>query len=1040
MIFNHSVEGRKVRQFSLSSGFVDEFRGLEPKWGPLGKFTYVRTYARALPDGGNEEFWQTCQRVVEGCFNIQKIHCHQMGLPWNDSKAQHSAQDMFRRMWEFKFTPPGRGLAVMGTDVVYQRGSASLQNCAFVSSDNIADDFAGPFTFLMDMSMLGVGVGGDTRGAGKVKLIIPKTTAEPFVVDDTREGWVELIRTVLNSFVGKGAYPLTVDYSKVRGRGEPLKTFGGTASGPKPLHDLVVNLTHLLLPNTASVEFDARTTDDWATIGLANAFIQRPVEDVSYRILSTQIVDIFNYIGKAVVAGGIRRTAEIMFGEVDDVSFMNLKQDEAALADRRWASNNSVFGYIGMDYTELSRSISVNGEPGVVWLDNARKFGRMNDLPDNKDWRIAGTNPCGEQGLESFELCVSSDTYIQLKDDVAKIGDLVGKFVEVWNGDCWSNVQPRITGENRELFRVTLTDGSYLDCTSNHGWHVKPDGKRIFRRVDTMDLTLGAQVIGFDMDKSIVGVHDPLAFEIGLFVGDGYIDRPNLSGGDYAYPRVLVCGDKIKLQDLDVQGLWMKPQFLEGYTDPVNRLSLHDLLDIDEAVSLNDKSNGLTSRVFGFDRASILEFVAGWIETDGTIVNKDTSTEGYRIYGTEPKMRDLQILLRRVGINHATIRKFANAGDETNLGIRNYDMWYCQIPSFESSIIPTRIKKASRFGGRTANNNAHPEGMCIDRARKQKIVSVVKLPGLHTTYCFDEPDNHMAVFGNVLTYQCNLVETYPAHHDSYEDFERTLKMAYLYAKTVTLIPTHDVRANAVMTRNRRIGASMSGIVQAMQKFGRREFLKWCDNGYGYVQKLDRTYSDWLGIPLSIKTTTVKPSGTVSLLCGATPGIHYPHSEYYIRHIRVSNQSPLCQAARDAGYDVFPDVYADQTSVVAFPIKEPYFVKGKAEVSIWEQFVNSADMQAHWSDNLVSATVTFNKAEVGDIKACLESFETRLKGISMLPLLEEDHGYVCPPYQTITKDQYEAMAARISPLVFHENAHDTDDKFCEGDKCMLPIPK
>jgi len=107
---------------------------------------------------------------------------------------------------------------------------------------------------------------------------------------------------------------------------------------------------------------------------------------------------------------------------------------------------------------------------------------------------------------------------------------------------------------------------------------------------------------------------------------------------------------------------------------------------------------------------------------------------------------------------------------------------------------------------------------------------------------------------------CCLVETYPAHHDSYEDFERTLKFAYLYAKSVTLVPTHNQRTNAVMNRNRRIGCSMSGIRQAISKLGRRGFLKWCDEGYKYIQQLDGIYADWLGIPRSIKTTSIKPSG------------------------------------------------------------------------------------------------------------------------------------------------------------------------------------
>jgi len=305
MIFQQEADDRKVRVFSLSSSFLEQFKGRQPKWGPVGFLTYKRTYSRDLPDGGTEEFWQTCQRVVEGCFNIQKIHCRQMGLPWVEQKAQGSAQDMFERMWDFKFSPPGRGLWIMGTDLVYQRGSASLQNCAFVSSENIGEDFAAPFCFLMDMSMLGVGVGGDTKGVGKAKLVAPRTTLEPHVVEDSREGWVELIRTVLNSFVGKGHYPLVIDYSQVRGRGTPIKTFGGIASGPKPLAGLVENLTKILLPTGMKAHHKTETIDDWATIQTATITLEG--EGDSRRISSAQIVDIFNFIGKAVVAGGVRR-------------------------------------------------------------------------------------------------------------------------------------------------------------------------------------------------------------------------------------------------------------------------------------------------------------------------------------------------------------------------------------------------------------------------------------------------------------------------------------------------------------------------------------------------------------------------------------------------------------------------------------------------------------------------------------------------------------------------------------------------------------
>ena len=134
---------------------------------------------------------------------------------------------------------------------------------------------------------------------------------------------------------------------------------------------------------------------------------------------------------------------------------------------------------------------------------------------------------------------------------------------------------------------------------------------------------------------------------------------------------------------------------------------------------------------------------------------------------------------------------------------------------------------------------------------------------------------------------CCLVETFPAKHDSYEDYVKTLKCAYLYGKTVTLVNTHWPETNAMMLKNRRIGLSQSGIVQAFNKHGRRQMLDWCDNAYTHIQELDKEYSDWLCVPKSVRTTSIKPSGTVSLLNGSTPGIHFPENEYYIRRIRFS---------------------------------------------------------------------------------------------------------------------------------------------------------
>ena len=649
--------------FKLEDDFLEGFRGQQPDWGPLGYITFKRTYARTVPgeDGRTEEYWETVRRVVEGCYTIQMNHCMSLKLPWKPRKAQRSAQEMYRLMWNFKFLPPGRGLWMMGTDYIYKRGSAALNNCAFVSTDEIDTDFAEPFCFLMDLSLLGVGVAFDTKGAGKVILQEAQTEDYTHVVDDSKEGWCELIRVLLNAYAGRGPWPARVDYSKIRPMGAPIRTFGGIAPGPGPLIECAENITKILRPR-----------------------IGEPIS-------STDITDLMNVVGKCVVSGGVRRTAELALGSPDDTEYLRLKDPKLhgdKLTAWRWASNNSVGAYEGMSYFDVGGQTAKNGEPGYFWQENARAYGRLKDGENWVDAKVSGTNPCAEQSLESYEIC-------------------------------------------------------------------------------------------------------------------------------------------------------------------------------------------------------------------------------------------------------------------------------------------------------------------------------------------------------------NLVETFPSRHETIEEYKRTLKFAYLYAKTVTLIPTHNERTNAIMLRNRRIGLSQSGIVESFEKHGRRTHFRWCDEGYQYICKLDKIYAQWLCIPESIKKTSVKPSGTVSLLPGVTPGIHYAHSKFYWRTIRIDKTSPLIDPIRRAGYRIEESVYGDNTWIVYFPVEAEYFARSKNDVSVWEQVENVAQMQYYWADNQVSATITFTPEEAKDIPYILELNETRLKSISFLPL--KDHNYAQAPYQAITREVYEQALAKLKPLDFASlNTDEAQDLFCDGDKCELIV--
>src|SRR5690606_10201755 len=139
---------------------------------------------------GTKERWhETCRRVIEGMFSIQKDWCKQNRTPWNDHKAQAAAKDAYERMFTFKWTPPGRGMWAMGTRMVHELGnSAALYNCSFISTEKLSShskyEATLPFVRLMEQSMWGIGVGFDTRGAGNLTIHIPEGEAEVFVVPD----------------------------------------------------------------------------------------------------------------------------------------------------------------------------------------------------------------------------------------------------------------------------------------------------------------------------------------------------------------------------------------------------------------------------------------------------------------------------------------------------------------------------------------------------------------------------------------------------------------------------------------------------------------------------------------------------------------------------------------------------------------------------------------------------------------------------------------------------------------------------------------
>lgn len=290
---------------------------------------------------------------------------------------------------------------------------------------------------------------------------------------------------------------------------------------------------------------------------------------------------------------------------------------------------------------------------------------------------------------------------------------------------------------------------------------------------------------------------------------------------------------------------------------------------------------------------------------------------------------------------------------------------------------------------------------------------------------------------------CTLVETYLNRHENLEDFKRTLKFAYLYAKTVTLLPTHWEETNAIMQRNRRIGTSVSGIANFADNNGWTKLRDWLNLGYETVKNYDETYSEWLGIRKSIKMTTVKPSGTVSILAGESPGVHWASGgKYFMRAIRFANSDPMLELFKMANYRVEPASESPTTtSVVFFPIKTEA-LRAEKEVSVFEKVALAVVTQRYWSDNSVSVTVTFDpEKESEHIPAILHMHDGQLKTVSFLPM--GNHVYPQMPYTQISEEEYEEAKSKIFPIdlagIYAGLAVDAiGEAYCTTDSCEIKL--
>ncbi len=358
-----------ISSTGLSDSMIREYATRQVPWGPVGYITYKRTYARFQQELGRTEEWhETCGRVCNGLVDIGGLF------------SQKELESLYDSMFYLKGFPSGRAIWQLGTETVERLGADSLVNCWCTTISTLES-----FCFAFNELMLGGGVGFNILPENVYSLPVVKfdppviRTDSPdcdLIVTDNREGWVELLRRVLEAFFGTGK-PLIFSTQCVRASGKIIHSFGGVASGSEPLVKGILQVVKVLRSRVGEK--------------------LRPID----------CMDIMNIIGTIVVSGNVRRSSQIAIGAPNDLEFLTAKDwNIQTVPNWRSMSCNTVSSENIKDLPpEYWKPYTEGGECyGLLNLDNFRHYGRLIDGIDYRpDFNISGCNPCGEIGLETSD-------------------------------------------------------------------------------------------------------------------------------------------------------------------------------------------------------------------------------------------------------------------------------------------------------------------------------------------------------------------------------------------------------------------------------------------------------------------------------------------------------------------------------------------------------------------------------------------------------------------------------------------------------------
>ena len=860
------------------------------------------------------------------------------------------------------------------------------KNCAFVT----VDEPVSPFTWVMNFLMLGAGCGYRILPEDIDKFPIAKQVSIVRTETNDADFIVPDSREGWVKLLGRvlkahfySGESFTYSCVLLRSKGAPIKSFGGLSSGPEVLCDGIKKISSVINKKAGR------------------------------KISTVDALDIMNIIGQIVVSGNVRRSAQIALGDCNDDEYLRAKRwDLGGIPNWRCYSNNSVICNDIKDILDNDnfwQGYMGNGEPyGLINLKLSKECGRLGET-QYPDPNVQGYNPCFSG--DTLIAVADGRGAVPIKDLAAEDKDVPVYSVNQESGEVsikWGR-NPRITGKNMKLLRVHfggLHKEEYMDVTPNHKFFTT-DG----RTLTTEELVKGDSLPMFKKPEE----------------SDDFIRKLSNAMSNEKMPKQ------------------------EGWDELEQKANEAGL----KTVRLLEEDGAL--RIVRECEICNSEFNVIWAKRGQSYCSHSCSNKN-----------DDVIEKRRVS-NRAT-KDFKSKENffkqamvykdlQENLKIVMKKDWENEC---RKRGIPFRIQTKTP-NPYIPTNWTHFKQMVADL--NHRVSYVEELPDTHTVYNITVEDNHtLAVvtksngekinLSGVWVYNCAeqsleshetccLAEIFLPNINSQEELIKCATYLYRICKHSLRLNCPDSKeTQKIVHKNMRMGIGITGYLQATETQ-----KSWLSNCYNHLRFFDKKYSAEKGFPTSIKLTTCKPSGTLSLLGGCTSGVHPGYSRYYIRRIRIASESPLIELAKKNGYHVeyiknFDQTIDPTTQVVSFPYSLPEGTVFADECTALQQLEYVKRLQTEWSDNSVSCTVYYKKEELKDIKEWLKiHYNTGLKSVSFL--LHSEHGFQQAPLEKISKEEYDKMMASCTPIRSIENLHFTNeddlnigDGECAGGVCPI----